>query len=137
MQLYLFQVSSLRVRPGIERLLMRARPKSPASPRRNPQDEKSPSQLTPVRRLEGRLIRDAEVKALRWYAERVGEPLICGSVTSRIIAKVPVSAEISGSKAEQGAQIDLLIGHRDGIINLCERKFTDVDFEVDTGTRAN
>ena len=33
--------------------------------------------------------------------------------------------------SEQGAQIDLLIDRKDGVINLCEMKFTDDAFEVD------
>ena len=34
-------------------------------------------------------------------------------------------------KSAQGAQIDLLIDRKDGVINLCEMKFTDDAFEVD------
>jgi hypothetical protein len=34
-------------------------------------------------------------------------------------------------KSAQGAQIDLLIDRKDGVINLCEMKFTDYAFEVD------
>ena len=33
--------------------------------------------------------------------------------------------------SDPGAQIDLLIDRKDGVINLCEMKFTDNDFEMD------
>ncbi len=33
--------------------------------------------------------------------------------------------------SDPGAQIDLLIDRKDGIINLCEMKYTDGAFEVD------
>ena len=33
--------------------------------------------------------------------------------------------------ADPGAQIDLLIDRKDGVINLCEMKYTDDEFEVD------
>ena len=34
-------------------------------------------------------------------------------------------------KSDPGAQIDLLIDRKDGVINLCEMKYTDGVFEMD------
>ncbi|SHI62089.1 hypothetical protein SAMN02745229_03359 [Butyrivibrio fibrisolvens DSM 3071] len=35
------------------------------------------------------------------------------------------------SNAENGAQIDLIISRKDGVINLCEMKFTNEDYSID------
>ena len=34
-------------------------------------------------------------------------------------------------ESDPGAQIDLLIDRKDGVINICEMKYTDKTFEVD------
>jgi AAA+ ATPase superfamily predicted ATPase len=37
----------------------------------------------------------------------------------------------AADKSEQGAQIDLLIDRKDGVINLCEMKFSEAEFVID------
>ncbi len=36
------------------------------------------------------------------------------------------------TKKENGAQIDLLIGRKDGVVNVCEMKYTLLPFEIDS-----
>ena len=38
---------------------------------------------------------------------------------------------VEGNEVESGAQIDLLIDRNDGVINLCEMKYTKMPFKID------
>lgn len=56
----------------------------------------------------------------------------------RVALKIPVTAEEGTwryvprkNSAEQGAQIDLLFDRRDGVITICEIKYSDYPFEID------
>lgn len=42
-----------------------------------------------------------------------------------------------GTKEKQGAQIDLLIDRSDGVINLCEIKYSKAEFQITSGIDNN
>ncbi len=61
-------------------------------------------------------------------------------VCLNLIDQIKASLGISGietkefawrSKAENGAQVDLVISRKDGVINLCEMKYTNEDYSID------
>jgi len=69
---------------------------------------------------------------------------LCMQHTAQIYRKLGISGIItysaswSSRKAGQpGAQVDLLIDRRDGIINLCEMKFANAEFVIDKKTDVN
>ncbi|MDR1015035.1 MAG: AAA family ATPase [Coriobacteriales bacterium] len=68
---------------------------------------------------------------------------VCLSHTEQIkeaLGVAAISTEISSwrsSKSVPGAQIDLLIDRRDGIINLCESKYSKGPFAVDAAYESN
>ena len=64
--------------------------------------------------------------------------------TAQICRKLSISGVPTYSAAwrshgteNTGAQIDLLIDRNDGIINLCEMKFTNAEFVIDKKTDEN
>ena len=69
---------------------------------------------------------------------------LCMQHTAQICRKLGISGVITYSAAwrsqgaeHTGTQIDLLIDRNDGIINLCEMKFTNAEFVIDKKTDEN
>ena len=70
---------------------------------------------------------------------------LCLLHSRQIKTKLGISGTISSEYAwwtdqkegKRGAQIDLLIDRNDGVINLCEMKYTKVPFQIDANYEAN
>ena len=70
---------------------------------------------------------------------------LCLLHSRQIKTKLGISGIISSEYAwwtdqkdgKRGAQIDLLIDRNDGVINLCEMKYTKVPFQIDASYEAN
>lgn len=67
-----------------------------------------------------------------WHVEQIKRALQIGGVLTNVYAwrHLPSSSE------DQGAQIDLLIDRKDGIVNLCEMKFSGAPFVLDAAIDA-